>query len=76
MKKLLSELVWKRRRGAEVKLRKTSLQMIGQNGHRVVINEKNEVLFDIDHELCQAAKELGWTEVEVYQKAAALHPCG
>ncbi len=74
--KPLSELRWKRRRGSDVELRKRTLKLIGQNSQPVVINAEGEVLFDIGHETCQAAKELGWTEVEVFLKQEAVIPCG
>ncbi len=74
--KPLSELRWKRRRGSEVDLKKRTLQLIGQNEQPVVINAAGEVLFGVGEVLCQAAKELGWTEVEVFLKCETVVPCG
>ncbi len=74
--KPLSELRWRRRRGSEVELKKRTLKLIGQNSQPVVINADGEVLFGVGEETCQAAKELGWTEVEVFLKCETVVPCG
>lgn len=72
MKKAIADLKFKRRGlTSSVKSYMNSLKSYGQQT-AVVIDTDSKVLFNVGHELCQAAKNLGWTEVEVSTNPEAV----
>lgn len=65
--KPINEIVFKRRGlTRDVKSLMDSLQRHGQT-RPVVIDAHDETNFNVDHELCEAAKRIGWKEVKVIQ---------